>query len=73
MLAYAIIPRVVNIANSFSEVNGVRFPEERLHSINRTYDLGGGRKPRKANDGKGGYHVIIDVFHQLHCLVSLDR
>ncbi|OCK99890.1 uncharacterized protein K441DRAFT_535822 [Cenococcum geophilum 1.58] len=48
--------------------NGVRFPEDRLPLINRTHDLGGGRKPRKAVDGKGGYHAAIDVFHQLHCL-----
>jgi len=50
--------------------NGVRFPEDRLPLINRTHDLGGGRKPRKAVDGKGGYHAAIDVFHQLHCLVG---
>jgi len=57
------------LTNSELPVNGVRFPEDKINLINRTHDLGNGRKPREAVDGNGGYHVMIDVFHQLHCLV----
>jgi hypothetical protein len=51
-------------------VDGVRIPEDKLHLLNRTADLGDGRKLKPIEDDEGGYHALIEVFHQLHCLVS---
>lgn len=51
-------------------VDGVRFPEDKLHHINRTVDLGEGRTLKPVDDDEGGYHALFEVFHQLHCLVS---
>ncbi|KAI1197114.1 hypothetical protein F5X97DRAFT_344061 [Nemania serpens] len=46
----------------------IRFPEDKLHLINRTVDLGNNRTLKSWHDGKGGYHGQLEVHHQLHCL-----
>lgn len=48
---------------------GVRITDDKLPLLNRTADLGSGRHLKPVEDGKGGYHALIEVFHQLHCLV----
>ncbi|KAJ8125183.1 hypothetical protein O1611_g8458 [Lasiodiplodia mahajangana] len=45
-----------------------RFPEDKLHLINRTVDLGNDRSLKPWHDGKGGFHGQLEVYHQLHCL-----
>jgi len=50
--------------------DGVRIPENKLHLINRTVDLGNGKHLKPVEDKEGGYHSMFEVFHQLHCLVS---
>jgi hypothetical protein len=47
-----------------------RIPEEEVAGLNRSADLGGGKALIPADDGSGGYLAMIEVFHQLHCLVS---
>lgn len=48
---------------------GVRITEDKLALLNRTADLGNGRHLKPVEDEKGGYHALLEVFHQLHCLV----
>jgi hypothetical protein len=36
-------------------------------------DLGQGRKQKPVDDEERGYHTLFEVFHQLHCLVSLRQ
>ncbi|KAF2445871.1 hypothetical protein P171DRAFT_484526 [Karstenula rhodostoma CBS 690.94] len=47
---------------------GVRITDDQLPLLNRTPDLGNGRRLKPVGDEKGGYHALIEVFHQLHCL-----
>ncbi|KAI1745247.1 hypothetical protein F4680DRAFT_97442 [Xylaria scruposa] len=47
---------------------GIRFPEEKLPTINRTVNLGNNRTLKPWHDGKGGFHAQLEVYHQLHCL-----
>jgi hypothetical protein len=53
--------------------DGVRIPENKLHLINRTVDLGNGKHLKPVEDEEGGYHSMFEVFDQLHCLVSGSR
>ncbi|KAI1361183.1 hypothetical protein F5Y08DRAFT_348144 [Xylaria arbuscula] len=46
----------------------IRFPEDKLHLINRTVNLGNNKTLKSWHDGKGGYHGQLEVHHQLHCL-----
>ena len=50
--------------------NGVNIPKNRLSALNRTEDLGDGRSLKKSEDNDGDFSALIEVFHQLHCLVS---
>lgn len=50
--------------------SGIRIPEDKLPLLNRTVNLGDGKTLRPVTDGSGGYHAMVEVFHQLHCLVS---
>ena len=51
---------------------GVRVPDDKLSLLNRTFDLGKGKTLRPVEDEKGGVHSLIEVFHQLHCLVRIS-
>lgn len=41
----------------------VRIPEEKVATLNRTVDLGGGKTLQHFEDEKGGYRAMIEVFH----------
>ena len=48
-------------------VGGIQIPADKMSALNRSAET----QPWKPTaDGKG-YHALIEVFHQLHCLVNL--
>jgi hypothetical protein len=49
-------------------VGGVRIPPEKMHLLNRTLDEEEWRMV--PDEAGGGYVALLDVFHQIHCLVS---
>jgi Mycotoxin biosynthesis protein UstYa len=49
-------------------VGGVRIPPEKMHLLNRT--VGEGDWRMIPDEAGGGYIALLDVFHQIHCLVS---
>src|SRR5438876_8459147 len=49
-------------------VGGVRIPPEKMHLLNRTLDEEDWRMV--PDEAGGGYVALLDVFHQIHCLVS---
>jgi hypothetical protein len=51
-------------------VGGVRIPPERMYLLNRTLDEEDWKRVPDEEAGNG-YVALLDVFHQIHCLVSL--
>lgn len=52
---------------SITPDGAVKVPEEKLSSTNKSAAVNWRRTPKECGSG---YAALVDVFHQLHCLVS---